>query len=73
VKSVLDRLSSRQLLVTRNWQSFHAEVVEKREVLVRLEQTMAESTKVSAALQTFFLSKRRRDRISLSGLLLVRI
>ncbi|KYB28240.1 SEC14 domain and spectrin repeat-containing protein 1-like Protein [Tribolium castaneum] len=45
VESVLERLSGRQLLVTRNWQTFHAQVVEKRELLVRLEQTMAESTK----------------------------
>ncbi|KAJ8954876.1 hypothetical protein NQ318_016812 [Aromia moschata] len=47
VESVLERLSARQLVVTRNWQTFHTEVVEKRELLVRLEQTMAESTKVN--------------------------
>ncbi|KAG5897357.1 hypothetical protein JTB14_030240 [Gonioctena quinquepunctata] len=45
VESVLERLSGRQLVVTRNWQTFHTEVVEKRELLVHLEQTMAESTK----------------------------
>ncbi|XP_050302710.1 titin-like isoform X2 [Anthonomus grandis grandis] len=45
VESVLERLSSRQLNVTKSWQTFRDETVEKREILVRLEKTMAESTR----------------------------
>ncbi|CAG9864548.1 unnamed protein product [Phyllotreta striolata] len=45
VEAVLERLSGRQLVVARTWQTFHAEVAEHRELLVRLEVTMEESTK----------------------------
>ncbi|CAG9824336.1 unnamed protein product [Phaedon cochleariae] len=45
VESVLERLAGRQLVVTKNWQTFHTEVTEKKEVLVKLEQTMTESVK----------------------------
>lgn len=48
VESVLERLSGRQFNVTKSWQTFRDEVVEKREILVRLERIMAESTKVSS-------------------------
>lgn len=47
VESVLERLAERQLVVTRNWQTYQTEVVEKKQVFVLLEQTMVESTKVS--------------------------
>ncbi|XP_066257893.1 uncharacterized protein [Euwallacea similis] len=45
VESILERLSGRQLNVTKSWQTFRDQVVEKREILVKLERTMAESTK----------------------------
>ncbi|ERL83472.1 hypothetical protein D910_00476 [Dendroctonus ponderosae] len=55
VESVLERLSGRQLNVTKSWQTFRDEVVEKREILVRLERIMAESTKgIVSANQTAF-------------------
>lgn len=46
VESVLEKLSGRQIVVSRNWQSFQTNVVEKRELLVQWEQNMMESTKV---------------------------
>ncbi|XP_031348623.1 titin isoform X3 [Photinus pyralis] len=45
VESVLEKLSARQLVVTRNWQTFHTTVVEKRELQMQLELNMTESTK----------------------------
>lgn len=44
---VLERLAGRQLVVNRSWQSFHTELVERREVLVQWERTMTETTKVN--------------------------
>uniref|UniRef100_A0A6P7GQF3 Uncharacterized protein LOC114339555 n=1 Tax=Diabrotica virgifera virgifera TaxID=50390 RepID=A0A6P7GQF3_DIAVI len=58
VESVLERLSGRQLVVTRNWQTFHTEVVEKRELLVRLELTMEECSKVSNFFAKYILKKK---------------
>ncbi|KAF5301257.1 hypothetical protein FQR65_LT00957 [Abscondita terminalis] len=45
VESVLEKLSGRQLVVTRNWQSFHTNVVEKREIQMQLHLSMTESAK----------------------------
>ncbi|XP_044767051.1 titin isoform X2 [Coccinella septempunctata] len=45
VEAVLERLSGRQLQVTRTWQTIQADVIEKRELLIKLEETVMESTK----------------------------
>ncbi|KAL3275186.1 hypothetical protein HHI36_019955 [Cryptolaemus montrouzieri] len=45
VEDVLRKLAGRQLQVTRNWQTFHTDVVEKKELLIKLEETMVESTR----------------------------
>lgn len=46
VEAVLEKLTGRQLVITREWQSFQTEVVERKELLVELEINMVESTKV---------------------------
>ncbi|KAK9882439.1 hypothetical protein WA026_021470 [Henosepilachna vigintioctopunctata] len=45
VEAVLEKLAGRQLQVTRNWQSFYTDVIEKRELLFKLEEAMVESTR----------------------------